>query len=213
MRFVAPTRDYAAYIFDCDGTLVDSMPLHFRAWRHALQSHAASFDFDWELFVSRAGMPLEETVEALNLQFSTLLDPRQVVMLQLETYRSLIATVVGIEPVVAFARQVATRAPLAIASGGQRSEVEMSLRNIGVLDLFRVIVAGNEVVRGKPDPEILLRCSAALGVPPEGCLVIEDGALGIEAARRAGMDWVKVETLAPAPDAFDGVQAAQRQAR
>ena len=200
MRFAAPTRDYAGYIFDCDGTLVDSMPLHFRAWRHALQRHTASFDFDWELFVSRAGMPLEETVEALNLQFSTQLDPKQVVMLQLETYRSLIATVVGIEPVVAFARQVAGRAPLAIASGGQRFEVELSLRNIGVLELFSVIVAGNEVVRGKPDPEILLRCASAMGVPPGDCLVIEDGALGIEAARRAGMDWVKVETLAPTPD-------------
>jgi HAD superfamily hydrolase (TIGR01509 family) len=197
MRFIPPTRDYPAYIFDCDGTLVDSMPLHFRAWRAAFRRHAASFDFDWALFVSRAGMPLEQTVEALNLQFETALDPKRVVEVQLATYRTLLAEVTAIEPVVAFARQVAARAKLAVASGGQRAEVETSLRNIGILDLFGVIVAGNEVSRGKPDPEILLRCAERLGHAPQDCLVIEDGELGIEAARRAGMDWVRVEAIAP----------------
>ena len=198
MRFVPPTRDYKAYIFDCDGTLVDSMPLHFRAWRAAFQQHGASFDFDWALFVSRAGMPLEETVEALNLQFSAQLDPRRVVEVQLATYRTLIAEVQAIEPVVEFARRVAADAKLAVASGGQRAEVEASLRTVGIFELFSVIVAGNEVSRGKPDPEILLRCADGLGVSPRDCLVIEDGELGIEAARRAGMDWVRVEAVAPA---------------
>jgi HAD superfamily hydrolase (TIGR01509 family) len=197
MRFIPPTRDYAGYIFDCDGTLVDSMPLHFRAWRAAFREHGARFEFDWELFVSRAGMPLEQTVEALNVQFATSLDPRQVVTAQLSAYRSLLAQVTAIEPVVAFARQVALRAKLAIASGGQRPEVESSLRSIGILDLFSVVVAGNEVKHGKPDPEILQRCAEGLGVAAKDCLVIEDGELGIEAARRAGMDWVRVEAVAP----------------
>lgn len=196
MRFVPPTRDYKGYIFDCDGTLVDSMPLHFRAWRTAFQQHGATFEFDWALFVSRAGMPLEQTVEALNLQFSTALDPRRVVEVQLATYRTLIAEVQPIDAVVEFARRVAALAPVAVASGGQRAEVEASLRNIGIFDLFSVIVAGNEVSRGKPDPEILLRCADGMGVAPHDCLVIEDGELGIEAARRAGMDWVRVEAVA-----------------
>src|SRR5688572_14779810 len=173
------------------------MILHFRAWRAAFQQHSASFDFDWPLFVSRAGMPLEQTVEALNVQFGSTLDPRQVVAVQLATYRTLLAQVTAIEPVVAFARLVSERAPLAVASGGQRPEVESSLRSIGILDLFDVIVAGNEVKHGKPDPEILLRCADGLGVPAQDCLVIEDGELGIEAARRAGMDWVRVEAVAP----------------
>ena len=197
MRFVPPTRDYAGYIFDCDGTLVDSMPLHFRAWRAAFRHYGATFDFDWQLFVSRAGMPLEQTVEALNLQFSTTLDPKRVVEMQLTTYRSMLASVPPIEPVVEFAKLVAARAKLAVASGGQRVEVERSLRQVGILDLFSVIVAGNEVTRGKPDPEILLRCAEGLGVSPRDCLVIEDAELGIEAARRADMDWVRVEALPP----------------
>ncbi|HVZ35284.1 MAG TPA: HAD-IA family hydrolase, partial [Polyangiaceae bacterium] len=77
-------------------------------------------------------------------------------------------------------------------------EVETSLRNVGLTGLFRAIVTGTEVTRGKPDPEIMLRCAADLGVPPSECLVIEDGELGIEAARRAGMDWVRVESDPPA---------------
>ena len=198
MRFVPPTQSYRGYIFDCDGTLVESMPLHFRAWRQAFQAHAAPFDFDWELFTSRAGMPLEETVVALNQQFSLRLDPGAVVAVQRATYRTLLSAVTPIQVVVDFAREMAQRAPVSVASGGHREEVETSLRNIGLLPIFACIVTGTEVTRGKPDPEILLRCAAGMGIEPRDCLVIEDGALGIEAARRAGMDWVKVESPAPA---------------
>ena len=196
MRFIAPTRDYAGYIFDCDGTLVESMPVHFRAWREALASHGASFEFTWQLFVSRAGMPLGETVHALNAQFGTELDAERVVAAQLTIYRTLLPSVTAIAPVVEFARQVALRAPIAVASGGHRAEVETSLRQVGIYDLFRCVVTADDVQRGKPDPEILLRCAEGLQLAPADCLVIEDGELGIEAARRAGMDWVRVEALA-----------------
>ncbi len=195
MRFIPPTRDYAGYIFDCDGTLVESMPLHFRAWREALYGHGATFEFSWQLFVSRAGMPLVETVHALNAQFGTELDAERVVAAQLTTYRTLLPTVTAIAPVVEFARQVALRAPTAVASGGHRAEVEASLRHVGIYDLFRCVVTASDIRRGKPDPEILLRCADGLQLAPADCLVIEDGELGIEAARRAGMDWVRVEAL------------------
>jgi HAD superfamily hydrolase (TIGR01509 family) len=203
VRFVAPTRDYAGYIFDCDGTLVESMPLHFRAWRHALRAHGASFEFGWQLFVSRAGMPLETTVLELNAQFGTQLDPGPIVAAQRALYRSLLPDVQAIAPVVEFARRVAVHAPLAVASGGHREEVEASLRNVGIAELFSCVVTGSEVLRGKPDPEILLRCAEGLRLEPAQCLVIEDGELGIEAARRAGMDWVRVEALAEVLDSED----------
>ena len=197
MRFVRPTQSYNGYIFDCDGTLVESMPLHFRAWRQAFQAHAAPFDFDWELFTSRAGMPLEETVLALNEQFSINLDPGGVVAVQRATYRTLLSEVTAIQSVVDFAREVARHAPVSVASGGHREEVETSLRNIGLLPIFSCIVTATEVKRGKPDPEIFLRCAEGMGVAARDCLVIEDGVLGIEAARRAGMDCVKVEAPEP----------------
>jgi HAD superfamily hydrolase (TIGR01509 family) len=148
------------------------------------------------VWVRRGGCPPAETVAALNLQFSTALDPALVVELQRATFRSLLTQVTAIEPVVAFARAMALRAPVGVASGGHRQEVEASLRNVGLDGVFRTIVTGDDVLRGKPDPEIFLRCAEGLGVPASECLVIEDGEFGIEAARRAGMPWVRVEAYA-----------------
>jgi HAD superfamily hydrolase (TIGR01509 family) len=196
-RFTPPDRSNAGYIFDCDGTLVESMPLHFEAWRAAFEQHLAPFDFGWELFTSRAGMPLDTTVVELNLQFAANLDPVSVVRVQRQRYRELLGRVVGIEPVIAFARQVAQSAPVSVASGGHRYEVETSLQNVGLRDLFPCVMTSTDVTRGKPDPEILLRCADAMNVAPADCLVIEDGELGIEAAERANMAWVRVEAASP----------------
>ena len=191
-RFQPPERAYTAYIFDCDGTLVESMLLHHRAWRQALSAHGASFDFGWTLFTSRAGMTLEQTVVELNAQFDTCLDPHSVAKHQRSDYRALLPTVEAIEPVVSFARSLAGAAPLAVASGGMRQEVLQSLEIVGIRDLFDPVVTASDVQNGKPDPEMLLRCAQAMRVAPSDCLVIEDGELGIEAARRAGMAWVRV---------------------
>jgi beta-phosphoglucomutase-like phosphatase (HAD superfamily) len=93
MRFIAPDRRYAGYIFDCDGTLVDSMTLHYRAWLRALELHRAPFDFDWQLFTSRAGMPPLRTVVELNVQFGTRLDPERVTADYRGVYRGLMGEV------------------------------------------------------------------------------------------------------------------------
>ena len=192
MRFTAPTRRYAGYIFDCDGTLVDSMPLHHRAWRAAFEQHRAPFDFDWELFTRRAGMPLLETVSELNEQFGCSLDPELVVADQRTFYEAMMGSVQPIEEVVRFARTVSQIAPASVASGGNKREVEHSLRVTGIRDLFGWVVTASDVTRGKPDPEMFLCCAEHMGVSPEECLVVEDGDLGIEAAERAGMHWVRV---------------------
>lgn len=193
MRFRPPPRAYRAYIFDCDGTLVESMPLHHQAWRQALSNHGAPFEFDWALFTSRAGMTLEQTVVELNQQFGTSLDPDSVAQQQRRDYQQLLPTVGPIDCVVRFAQSLVGSRPLAVASGGMRAEVVQSLLNVGIRDLFDCVMTAGDVRRGKPDPEMMLRCAEAMQVPPEECLVIEDGELGIEAAERAGMDWVRVE--------------------
>jgi HAD superfamily hydrolase (TIGR01509 family) len=192
MRFIAPDRPYAGYIFDCDGTLVDSMPLHYRAWLRALELHRAPFDFDWQLFTSRAGMPPLRTVVELNIQFGTRLDPERVTADYRKAYRELMKDAAPIEEVVRFAREVHAFAPISVASGGDRLEVEHALARTGLLELFRCVITAEDVTRGKPDPEALLCCARRMAVLPEQCLVIEDGILGIEAAERAGMDWVRV---------------------
>ena len=198
-RFTPPVRRYAAYLFDCDGTLVDSMQVHFHAWRHALDGQDPPFDFDWQLFLSRAGMPAKQTVLELNAQFGCSLDPAQIVPLKDSYFKRLQPTLQPISEVVDFARQVASFAPLAVASGGARVEVQRSLRLVGILDLFQCLICAEDVVRGKPDPEVFLECARRLGVASRQCLVVEDGESGILAAKAAGMDCVVVGPVEPSP--------------
>lgn len=191
-RFEPPSRRYAGYIFDCDGTLADTMPLHFRAWREALASAGASFEFSWELFVSRAGMSLEGTVLELSSQFGVPLDPVVVASTHRSVYAELESGVVAVPGVVEFAREVSLFAPVAVASGSIRRNVLRSLESIGIADLFSIVITPEDVTHCKPDPEMFLLAASRMGVAPTDCLVLEDGELGMEAARRAGMDYAVV---------------------
>lgn len=181
------TREYDGYIFDCDGTLADSMPLHFEAWQQALVSHGAPFVFDWDLFVSRAGKTLEVTVQELNQQFSASLDAISVARLQRRIYNELMPSVGPIAEVVELVHQLVNRYPLAVASGGDRTTVEATLANLGILDAFNAVVTAEDVIHGKPAPDMFLLAAERIGVPPENCVVFEDSWLGIEGARRANM--------------------------
>jgi beta-phosphoglucomutase-like phosphatase (HAD superfamily) len=191
--FQLPEGDFDGIIYDCDGTLADSMPLHHRAWRQAFVEVGARFDFHWELFTSRAGMGLVETVLELNRQFGEELDPLRTVAAQRTHFSALLSDITPVESVVAHARQYAGRLPQCVASGGERPVVERELSVLGIRELFSFVVCHDEVSRGKPDPEMFLLCAARMGIEPARCLVFEDGAFGIQAAQAAGMAWVYVD--------------------
>jgi beta-phosphoglucomutase-like phosphatase (HAD superfamily) len=194
--FSLPTARYGAFIFDCDGTLADTMPVHHIAWVHALSKHGATFDFNWDLFMSRAGKTIELTVAELNEQFGLELDPARVAADQRAHFDSLAAGVLALESVVAFARDRASAGfPVSVASGGDALTVQRTLRTIGVSDLFPVVVTAEDVLRGKPAPDLFLLAAERMGVPAAQCLVFEDGLLGIEAAERAGMGAVLVRRV------------------
>lgn len=190
--FEAPSASYRGFIFDCDGTLADSMPLHHEAWRVALAAHEASFDFDWALFVRRAGMTIEATVEELNLEFGTKLDPVSVALRQRAEYEARLPTIRPLVPVVDYLRRVAKTHPVSVASGSERGQVLRTLETIGVLELVPVIVTAADVPRGKPEPDLFLLAAERMGVPPAECVVFEDAELGLLAAQRAGMGAVRV---------------------
>ena len=192
MIFEPLERDYGGYIFDCDGTLADSMVVHYRAWLAALRVHGATFDFSWELFTSRAGMTLPNTVRELNAQFGHALDPEAVTTSQRLEYERYLPTVQPIAEVVELALRVAKVCPVSVASGGERNIVRRTLELIGLGQTFPVVVTAEDVIHGKPAPDMFLLAAERMGVPPTECVVFEDSVLGLQAAKRANMAAVLV---------------------
>ena len=185
-----PEGDFAAYIFDCDGTLADTMPLHYKAWCAALHEHKC--DFPEALFYELGGMPTEKIVELLNQRHGYALPPVETARQKGEYFLSMLTEIEPIEPVVAIVREVSGRLPMAVASGGHRQVVTRTLAALGLLEKFTVIVCSEDYARGKPFPDPFLVAAQCLGVDPSRCLVFEDTHIGEEAARAAGMKSVLV---------------------
>lgn len=195
LNITFPERDYAGYIFDCDGTLADSMPLHHEAWREALQAHGASFDYTAALFKSLAGVGHADTVRQLNEQFGDMMDPDAVTHDKERFFEQKMESLVALEEVAAWARKLhAAGARISVASGGPAVSVRRILKIIGLLDLFpdHCIVTQDDVKRSKPAPDIFLLAAKRMGVDPRQCIVLEDSHLGIAGAKAAGMDWLEI---------------------
>ena len=172
-------------IFDCDGTLVDSMPLHMKAWEHAIAKAGALWNYDF--FYSKKGMESEDIVTLYNKQFGTTLDPRETVRVKHDFFRRHGSEFKPIGPVLDVVRRYHGVLPMAVASGSNRENVHAELEAIGVRGLFEAIVTADDNVIPKPDPGIFLETATRIGVPPNLCQVFEDGDLGLEAAQKAGM--------------------------
>lgn len=187
-------RQFGGYIFDCDGTIADTMPLHFVAWTKAMRDLGGVFPED--LFYSLGGTPAIVIVGMLNEKYGLSMDPAQTVRCKEDYYLQMIAEVKPIEPVLAIARKMHGLVPLSIASGGHREVVLATLRALGIESLFTAIVCAEDYVNGKPSPDPFLKAAVLMGVAADECLVFEDTAIGIEAAKAAGMDWVLVPSVA-----------------
>jgi len=188
-----PEGDFAAYIFDCDGTLGDTMPLHYTAWCAALKEQDC--DFPEALFYELGGVPTERIVEILNERHGSHMPVKETARYKEELYIKGIEQISPIEPVVNIVKEVYGKLPMAVASGGHSQIVTRTLSCLGILDKFDVLVCAEDYRQGKPHPDPFLTAAARLGVVPEKCLVFEDTNTGIEAARAAGMQWV----LVPSP--------------
>ncbi len=183
-RIVVP--DYIkGLIFDCDGTLVDSMPLHMCAWEHAITAQGGKWDYDF--FFSRKGMPEESIVVEYNRQFVRNFDPVATVSNKHEYFWSRLDELKPIPHVVDVVQRYEGVLPMAVASGGTKKTVDLELNALHLNHFFRTIITADDAVSPKPAPDIFLEAARRLGVVPEYCQVFEDGDLGLEAARIAGM--------------------------
>ena len=192
MKLDIPPGDFAGYIFDLDGTLIDTMPLHYRAWDEAMRAVGLKCQLDEELFYSLGGVPTLKVAELIAKHYGLTIDPHAVFDHKEALFLALGKDAKLIEPVVAIARRVAATHPVAIASGGPRDIVREMLRVTGLAPLFKVVVTPEDVVHGKPAPDMFLLAAKKIGVAPEKCLVFEDAEPGMRAAEAAGMQWVRV---------------------
>jgi len=185
-----PPGPFAAYLFDCDGTIVDSMPLHYLAWQRALAEWDCEFPED--LFYAWGGRPTADIIVALNEQQGLAMPVAAVVERRESYYQELLPQLAAVPEVLAHIHDAHRRVPFAVVSGSTRASVTASLEALGLLDRFDVLVCADDYTRAKPDPQAFLLAAEQLGVPPESCLVFEDTDLGIQAATAAGMASVRV---------------------
>lgn len=180
-------------IFDCDGTLADTMPLHWRAWRAITQRHR--LDFPEDRFYALGGVPTRDILQMLSLEQGVAIDHLAVAHEKEVEYLPLIAQVEPVNAVVGVAREHHGKIPMAVASGGTRKIITQVLEHLGIVRLFDAIVTSEDVTRQKPAPDIFLEAARRIGVPPKYCRAYEDTELGLQAIKAAGMEAVDVREL------------------
>lgn len=184
-------------IFDCDGTIADTMPLHLEAYKKALGDDAEYLTE--ALFYEQAGVPATQFMQILKDQCGLDFDPAKVAHDKEKLYGEMLTaeTVKAVKPVEEIARKYAGKLPMAVASGGTHENVLRTLKFAGMLDLFQAVVSADEVQNGKPAPDMFAEAARRLKVNPAHCVVFEDGIMGFRAAEAAGMEWVDVRPWYP----------------
>ncbi len=185
-----PAGHFRAFLFDCDGTIVDSMPLHYIAWNKALSEWNCSLRE--ELFYAWGGMPIVEIIERLNKNLGLKMPVEEVSRRKEELYLEILPQLQAVPEVLECIQANHGKIPFAVVSGSTRDSVVASLSTLGLLERFEVLVCAGEYTRSKPDPEAFLLAAEKLGVEPNSCLVFEDTEMGVQAAIAAGMAYVKV---------------------
>ena len=190
MKLKLPVGPFKAYLFDCDGTIVDSMPLHYVAWNKVLSQW--NCEFSEELFYAWGGMPMAEIIATLNERQGLSIPVEEAMRLKEGLYFDILPELKAVPEVLEHIVASHGRIPFAVVSGSTRDSVTASLGALGILDRFDTLVCAGDYKRCKPDPEPFLIAAERLGVAPEDCLVFEDTEMGIQSATAAGMASVKV---------------------
>jgi beta-phosphoglucomutase family hydrolase len=180
-------------IFDCDGTLADTMPMHWRAWQAIAAKYKLHFPED--RFYSLGGVPSRDILQMLAREQGLMLDHIEAAHEKENVYLPLMAEVEPIHAVVEIARANYGKIPMAVASGGTQPIIVGVLEHLKIRHLFNAVVTSEMVTNQKPAPDIFLEAARRIGVEPKFCRAYEDTDLGMQAIRSAGMDAVDVREL------------------
>ena len=191
MTLTLPEGPFAAFLFDCDGTIVDSMPLHFVAWTKALAEYGCT-DFTEPYFYSLGGVPVTGVIDAINLRDGSSIPAEEFAVRKEDLYYELIHQLQPVPEVLEVIHSHHGKLPFAVVSGSTRDSVVKSLVALGILHLFDTLVCAGDYNHGKPSPEPFLLAAHRLNVDPTRCLVFEDADVGIQSATAAGMASVRI---------------------
>lgn len=184
------TAQFTALIFDLDGTLIDSMPLHNEAWIKTLQSFG--HDLDEKVLYELAGIPTFDTVKILNQRYAWSLDPATITHQKESYYLSHLDMVNANDEILQIAKDHFQTKPMAIVTGGQSRNVKKVLEALKINYLFDAVICAEDTQNPKPSPEPFLLAARRLIKNPCDCLVFEDGESGILGAKAAGMAVIQV---------------------
>lgn len=188
-----PPHGTAGLIFDCDGTLADTMPAHYLAWTTMLAKHG--IPFSEKRFYELGGVPTLQIIAILAREADVPVTNMLAMVHEKESaFLSNLPAIRPVESVVSVAAAYRGRLPIAVASGGYRDTITRTLDQIGIRHWFDAMVTAEDTTRHKPEPDVFLEAARRLQVPPAACVVFEDTDIGLEAARRAGMTGVDVRT-------------------
>ncbi|MEZ2410569.1 HAD family hydrolase [Bosea sp. RCC_152_1] len=188
-RFEIPA-DAEALIFDCDGTLVDTLPIYAGAWAHGFMASGKTMDRAW--YLERAGYSEHGLMDQFDAEHDVEVDRDQVIRLMRQRFLADINSVREISAVAGIARDYLGVLPMAVASGGSREIVSACMEAAGLISLFTAVVTIEDVTRPKPNPDLFLEAARRLGVAPSKCIVFEDSPQGMQAAENAGMRAIDV---------------------
>ncbi len=183
--------DIKGLIFDMDGTLLNSTPIHYKAWLAACQPYGV--DFSYEYFITLTGRPVVELAKGLIAAFNIPVGAEELVCKKENLVEQNLHNVELIQPVFEVVQAYKGRLPMAVGTGASRERAVRLLTNSGIMDYFDAIVTSDDVSNYKPHPETFLKAAEAIRVNAKSCVVFEDGHLGMDAAVAAGMQVIDVK--------------------